>query len=268
MIPNLSLGQYYPAIAPSQQPAEIAVVMPTLLRPCIADAVRSLYAQDFAGPIQIAIGVDMAEGDAGVIAEVAQERPPHVSLLLLQLPWSTSVRHGGVHTALDGGSLRSILSFMANARYVAYLDDDNTWRADHLSKLYAAIQGKAWAYAQRMLVDMDSGRELGVDQWDSVGPNAGRFAAQGGFIDTNCLMVDKVICARALGRWSESGTGKPGLTADRNFFAAIREAAHGAVAEATVRYAIRPTNVLHTFLKQASTTPASPMMVPPLHIRQ
>lgn len=248
----LTLGQYYPATRHSQKPADIAVVMPTLMRTCIVDAIRGVYAQDFSGSIQILIGVDITEGDAGVIAKVAQERPPHVSLLLLQLPWSTSVRHGGVHTALDGGSLRSILSFMANSRYVAYLDDDNTWRSDHLSKLHAAIQGKAWAYARRMLIDMENRQELGIDQWDSVGPNAGRFAAQGGFVDTNCLMVDKVICARALGRWSESGTGKPGLTADRNFFSAIREAPHGVVAEPTVRYAIRRTNVLHTFLRDAS----------------
>lgn len=246
-----SIGTFFGDAAAIQSPTDVAVVMPTVLRPCIVDAIQAVYAQNFPGRVQILIGVDVPEGDPLLVEQVVAKRPSNVSLLLLQLPWSTSVRHGGVHTALDGGSLRSILSFMANAQYVAYLDDDNTWRSDHLSKLYAAIQGKAWAYAQRLLVDMDSGRELGVDQWDSVGPNAGRFAGQGGFVDTNCLMVDKIICARALGRWSESETGKPGLTADRNFFSAIREAPHGVVAEPTVRYAIRPTNVLHTFLREA-----------------
>jgi hypothetical protein len=249
-----SMGTYFPDHEATQQPADIAVVMPTLARPCITQAIRRVFEQDFAGRIQILIGVDIAEGDPAVIEAIAKQRPTNVSLALLQLPYSTSVRHGGVHTALDGGSLRSILSFMANAQYVAFLDDDNEWRSDHLSKLHAAIQGKAWAYSQRMLVDMETNKDLGVDQWDSVGPNAGRFAEHGGFVDTNCLMVDKIICARALGRWSESGTGKPGLTADRNFFSAIREAAHGIVDEPTVRYAIRPTNVLHTFLKQHAET--------------
>jgi hypothetical protein len=249
---QLSIGTYFPDNTQAQQPADIAVVMPTLARPCIAQAIRRVFEQDFSGRIQILIGVDIAEGDPAVIEAIAEQRPSNVSLLLLQLPYSTSVRHGGVHTALDGGSLRSILSFMTNAQYVAFLDDDNEWRPDHLSKLHKAIQGKAWAYSQRMLVDMQTDKDLGVDEWDSVGPNRGRFAAQGGFVDTNCLMVDKIVCARALGRWSESGTGKPGLTADRNFFGAIKDAPHGVVEEPTVRYAIRPTNVLHTFLKQAT----------------
>jgi hypothetical protein len=249
-----SIGTYFPDHKASEQPSDIAVVMPTLARPCITQAIRCVFEQEFSGRIQILIGVDIAEGDPAVIEAIAEHRPPNVSLVLLQLPFSTSVRHGGVHTALDGGSLRSILSFMANAQYVAFLDDDNEWRSDHLSKLHAAIQGNAWAYSQRMLVDMETDKNLGVDQWDSVGPNAGRFADQGGFVDTNCLMVDKIICARALGLWSESGTGKPGLTADRNFFSAIRKAPHGVVEEPTVRYVIRPTNVLHTFIKQHADT--------------
>lgn len=251
-VSQLSIGTYFPDATQAQQTTDIAVVMPTLARSCIAQAIRHVFQQDFRGRIQILIGVDIAEGDPAVIEAVANERPSNVSILLLQLPYSTSVRHGGVHTALDGGSLRSILSFMANAQYAAFLDDDNEWRSDHLSKLHAAIQGKAWAYSQRMLVDTQTNKDLGVDQWDSVGPDKGRFAAQGGFVDTNCLMVDKIVCARALGRWSESGTGKPGLTADRNFFSAIREAPHGRVNEPTVRYAIRPTNVLHNFLRQSA----------------
>ena len=49
-------------------------------------------------------------------------------------------------------------------------------------------------------------------------------------------------------RWSEG----PGVTSDRNFFAAIREAPHGRVDRATVRYGIRPTNVLNQFLREST----------------
>ena len=120
--------------------------------------------------------------------------------MLLQLPWSTSLRHGGVHGASDSGSLRATLSFMANSRAVAYLDDDNIMLPDHLRLLHEALQGKAWAWSQRMLVDERDDRDLAVDRWDSVGPGRGRMASQGGFVDTNCLMLDKVICAPVLGR--------------------------------------------------------------------
>lgn len=243
-----SLGEYYPDGSAAQTPVDVAVAIPTLLRPCIADALRSVYAQEGIGRIQILVGADLPAPCPDELQAALAERPANVSVLLLTLPYSTSVRHGGVHHAMDGGALRSILSFIANSRYVAYLDDDNSWSPHHLAGLRRAIEGKVWAYSLRMLIDADTGEKLAVDRWDSVGVDRGRFAAQGGFVDTNCLMIDKVLAARALGRWSEAGTGRPGLTADRNFFAAIRQAPHGRVDEATVSYGVRPTNILRKFL--------------------
>jgi hypothetical protein len=244
-VSSLSIGRYYPDDADPQAPAEVAVVMPTVLRPCIATAVESVFRQTFAGRIQLLIGVDKAGGPADHLEAALARRPARVSAIVLSLPYSTSIRHGGVHRATDGGSLRAILSFMANARYVAFLDDDNSWEPDHLSAVIEAIQGKVWAYAQRMLIDETDGRELCVDRWDSVGVGAGRFAAQGGMVDPNCLVVDKLAAARALGCWTEG----PGVTSDRKFFAAIRQAPHGRVERATVRYGIRPTNVMHGFIR-------------------
>ncbi|HKR88330.1 MAG TPA: hypothetical protein VJS38_09150 [Phenylobacterium sp.] len=244
--PSAPIGRHYPDAGDPQAPVEVAVVMPTILRPCVAVAVESVFRQNFAGRIQLLIGVDKAAEAPTHLEAALEQRPDHVSALVLALPYSTSIRHGGVHPATDGGSLRAILSFMANSRYVAYLDDDNSWEPDHLSGVVQAIQGKVWAYSLRMLIDETNGRELAVDRWDSVGPNAGRFAAQGGLVDPNCLLVDKLAAARAFGRWSEG----PGVTSDRNFFAALREAPHGRVERATVRYGIRPTNVLNTFLRE------------------
>lgn len=247
--PPESLGLSFPDAGDPQQPADVAVVMPTALRPVIARAVASIYAQDFAGRIQILIGVDRPLGPLEPLLALLAQRPQHVAALVLQLPWSTSMRHGGLHSASDGGSLRSILSYAANSRAVAYLDDDNTLLSDHLRLLHAALQGKAWAWSRRMLVDERDDRDLAVDRWDSVGPDRGRMAGQGGLVDTNCLMLDKVVCSSILGRWAESGLGRPGVTADRHLFAMLRQAPYGEVKKATVRYYIRPTNILHHFMQ-------------------
>lgn len=242
-----SLGSHFPAAGDPQTPSAVAVVMPTVLRGEILRAVESIYRQDVAGRIQILIGVDAPTPTPAKLLELVARRPPNVSIMLLQLPYSTSVRHGGVHLATDGGSLRSTLTFMANSRHVAYLDDDNAWEPDHLSGLLAAVAGKAWAYSLRMLVDEASGRELGVDRWDSVGPGRGRFADQGGFVDPNCLMIDKLLALPTLGRWSQG----PGMKSDRAFFDAIRRAAHGHVPRATTRYSVRPdNNVFEPFMAQ------------------
>ena len=241
-----SIGGYYPDAHDAQAPADVAVVIPTVLRPCIADAIGSVYRQSYSGRIQILIGVDKARGSPEHLEAVLASRPPHVSAIVLSLPFSTSLQHGGLHPAKDGGSLRSMLSFMANSRYVAYLDDDNTWEPDHLESLLEAVRGKAWAHSLRLLIDERTGAELAVDRWDSVGVNRGRFAKDGGLVDPSCLLVDKVRVSRALGRWSEG----PGWESDRAFFAAIKDAAHGRVDRATTRYGVRATNILLELMRQ------------------
>jgi hypothetical protein len=243
------IGRYFPDAARPQAQSQVAVVIPTILRPCLETALRSVYAQEGVGRVQIMIGIDRP-GDPAALYRVLEARPANVSALVLTLPYSTSARHGGPHIATDGGALRAILSFMANTRYVAYLDDDNTWFPNHLKSLLAAIEGKVWAFSRRILVDEETSRDLAVDRWDSVGANKGRLAAIGGLVDPSCLLIDKVAVARVLGRWSETADGSLADTADRHFFAAIRNADHGAVEEATVRYSIRRTNVLHKIMAE------------------
>src|SRR5690606_9284128 len=44
---------------------DCAVVIPTILRPVLARAVRSVYAQDFPGSVQVLVGIDVATGSRG-----------------------------------------------------------------------------------------------------------------------------------------------------------------------------------------------------------
>lgn len=227
--------------------------MPTLMRPIAVRALESVYAQDFKGRIQIVIGADMNPEDTGPIFEALERRPPHVSAAVLTLPYSTSERHGGVHPAYDGGALRTILTFMANARRVAYLDDDNEWTPDHLSLLSAAIEGKAWAHSLRLVMDLETDKVMGVDVWDAVGPHKGRFKASGGMVDPNCLMIDKVRCAPILWMWSDPGASLKRLEADRRISASLSKAPGGVVDKATVLYRIRRTNILFQFMRDGTT---------------
>jgi len=248
--PAIGLGQFFPDAGPAQTPADVAVVMPTLMRPSIVRAVRCVFEQQVAGRrIQLVIGSDLNGQNTEALYAALQERPPHVSAVVLTLPYSTSVRHGGVHLAIDGGALRAILSFVGNARHVAYVDDDNLWTPDHLASLFAAIEGKDWAFSQRLMVDEATGAELAVDRWDSVGPYRGRFAAEGGLVDPNCLLVRTLAATDAFAYWADPGLGRPSQRADRRFFRALKDRPYGVVPRPTVRYAVRPTNVLLTFLR-------------------
>ena len=195
---------------------DFAVVMPSILRPTLADALRSVFAQDFPGTVQTLIGVDQPCGDLAPVEAACRDRPPNHAVLLFDPGYSTSQRHGGLHPGWDGGVLRTVLSYLAASRRVAYLDDDNWWAPHHLSALAAALEGHDWAWSRRWFVDPTTRVPLAEDVWELVGPGAGVF---GGFVDPNCLALDKLACEAVL-RWWAIPTRNSGTAwdADRNVF--------------------------------------------------
>jgi hypothetical protein len=204
---------------PEQPPCDVAVVVPTILRPTLLRAVRSVYAQDLGGRIHLLIGVDIRQGSADLLDTIRAECPSHVMLTVLDLGYSTSQRHGGVYSNYYGGSLRTVLSYAANSRRVAYLDDNDWWARDHLSSLLAAIGDKAWAFSGRWLVEPETEWPICLDEWDSLGPGRGINAERfGGFCQPSTLLLDKMKCHPMLPRWSVAafadGSGEDRLVFD------------------------------------------------------
>ena len=119
-----------------------AVVLPTILRPSLLRAVKSVYAQDALGSLQLLLGIDTKVGDPGLLEQIVALKPDNWVLTICDLGYSTAVRNGGIYPAGDGGSLRTILSYAANSPFVAYLDDDNWWAPDHLSSLLQSNRGR------------------------------------------------------------------------------------------------------------------------------
>jgi hypothetical protein len=195
-----------------QTPFDVAIVMATVVRPSLAQAIRSIFAQRFAGRIQILIGIDRWEGERAVVEALLAECPSHAVVTRIDLGYSTSQRHGGLYPSFFGGALKTILSYAANSRYVTYLDDDNWYAPDHLETMLEAMKGKAWAFALRHFVEGRSGDLLCPDTWESVGPRRGVYAkSQGGFVDTNCFFIDKLACNDVFPEWAMTrfagGTG-------------------------------------------------------------
>ncbi|OIQ85588.1 hypothetical protein GALL_325620 [mine drainage metagenome] len=204
-----------------QQLADVAVVMPTVLRPTLLRAVRSVYTQRQVGRIHLLIGIDQRQGDADQLDRLLAERPAHVAVTLLDLGYSTSNRHGGYYPNTYSGSLRTILSYAANSHYVAYLDDDDWWARDHLSSLLAAVNGREWAFSYRWLVDRDTGWIICRDEWDSVGPGRGiNLEKFGGFVSPSNLLISKNCGHFIFPHWSLAGFAN-GSGEDRLIFAEL-----------------------------------------------
>jgi len=230
----------YPVNASLQHPCDVAVVMTTIVRPSIVRAVRSVYNQQFDGRIQLLIGIDCWRGERSLLKQLLDECPPHIVVTVMDLGYSTSRRNGGLYPSDYGGALKTILSYAANSRYVTYLDDDNWYAADHLSSLLAAISGKDWAFSLRYFVDRDNGELLCPDTWQSMGPSLGIYAAeQGGFVDTNCYMIDKMACYDVFTEWAMTRSGSTGGTGgDRQILQRLRSRPWGASRAHSVYYAI------------------------------
>jgi len=187
-----------------QQQFDVAVVVPTVLRPHLQRALESVYAQDLDGTIQILVGIDRALGSRALLDQLITAAPGHIHVTVIDPGYSTSLRHGGVHSCFYGGAMRTVLSFLANSRYVAYLDDDDWFAPNHLSSMLKAIQDHDWVYSLRWYGHPEQTRGICRDRWESVGPENGVYAASGGFVAPSCLMLDKTRCAMSLPLWSVS----------------------------------------------------------------
>lgn len=144
--------------------------------------------------------------------------------------------------------MRTILSYAARSRLVAYLDDDNWWAADHLSTLTRAVAGHDWAFSLRWYVDADTDTPLCVDRWESVGQSAGVFEKKyGGFVDPSCLLIDKVACESALRLWCHPLPGDTtGMSADRTVFAYLRGKRGIGTERATAYYRMGASDANHS----------------------
>jgi hypothetical protein len=225
---------------PVGEPFDIAVSMTSMLRPTLLAAVRSVFAQDFRGRVQVLIGIDRVVGSRDVLDAIRAECPSNMAITVCDPGYSTAKRNGGVASSPNGGSMPAVLSWLAHARYLAYLDDDNWWAPDHLSSLHMTIRtGVGWAYSDRWLVRASDDQPLAIDRWMSAGAGRGLFKDRiGGMVDTNCLLIDRERAGDVLWRWSHSFHPKRGDHDRQIFKALLRKEPSAATGRATVYYRI------------------------------
>lgn len=229
-----------------QAPFDVAVVVTTRRAGTLAAALRSVFAQTFAGRVQVIVGVDGPHGDRAALDRAVGEAPPTMAVTAIDPGYSTSRSQGGVHAPADGGSLRAALTLLANARRVAYLSERNRYAPEHLDSLLRAIGDRAWAHSLRWFVEAASGQVLCRDEWDSVGPGRGIYAqSEGGYAAPDTLLVDKLACAAAIPAWTQADA--EGRGEDRRFFRAIRGLPHSTTGEPSVYQPVR-FDRLHPFL--------------------
>lgn len=229
---------------------EIAVVMVTIGRESLLRAVRSVFSQDFNHPIQILIGVDTDNEKNIAIwkAILAKECPEHIDIFWLELGYSTSKRHGGIHHSFYGGSLRSALTLLADAPYVTYLDDDDWFLDSHLSTVHSALANYPhllWTHTYCYYADGNSGKLLCVDELESTGTGSGLYKEKfGGFVRLSGLTINVLKTLPFIHSLS-SALNSSGDGEDRVFFDLLKDHNHARINVATVACALDPKDNAH-----------------------
>lgn len=226
---------------------DIAIVICTVCRESLLRAIGSIYEQAYAGPIQVLIGVDIDafDNEAKLQQVIFENCPPHIQVNWVNMGYSTSQRHGGVHSCFYGGSLRTSLSFLANSQYIMYLDDDDWLGPNHCTDVLNAIQNKSWAFSYSIYADGNEGIGICTDEIESVGVGEGIYKDRfGGFVRPSGLLLDKNQLSHLLHLWSSSpypsGDGE-----DRLIFEHLRHLDHGCTSSPSVYYALDPKDGAH-----------------------
>ncbi|WP_150539285.1 glycosyltransferase family A protein [Actinobacillus vicugnae] len=237
---------------------QLAVVIITVGRSSLLRAVRSIFAQQFSGNIQILIGIDIdLSGQLPSYRQILmQECPSNINIVWLDLGYSTSKRHGGVHDCYYGGSLRSALTLLADSELVTYLDDDDWFLPQHIEKMHSVFcqhPNVYWGHTLCYYADGNSSEILCLDELESVGVGKGIFKEKfGGFVRPSGLTLNKLKTLAYLHCWSESFVQGDGE--DRILFDKLKDLYHFSLAEGTVCCALDPKDAGHAmrldFIKQ------------------
>jgi hypothetical protein len=226
-----------------------SVVIPTVCRPDLLRCVRSIFHQNYACPIQILIGVDVDKYSNLTEFKLVldTECPSHIDIFWLNLDYSTSKRHGGLHACYFGGSLRTALSFLAKYEHVMYLDDDDWLHPDHFISISKLFPENDWGFAYCMYADSNLSKGLLVDHLESVGVNKGIYKNEfGGFVRPSGMVINKLRLIHLLTIWSFSLSIK-GDGEDRIFFSELKKFKGDCTEEATVYYSMDPNDDAHSF---------------------
>jgi tetratricopeptide (TPR) repeat protein len=163
----------------------VSVITPTIGGSQLRRAINSVQSQSYA-KLEHIIVVDGPHG-AKAAKTAIPARPRH-PCHLIQLPFNTG-RDG-----FNGHRIYGAAVFLANGRYVAFLDEDNWFEPHHIALLMERIESKGleWSYALRNIVDRD-GRFLMRDNCESLGRWSPFDEPGKHLVDMNCYMLRRDI---------------------------------------------------------------------------
>lgn len=187
---------------------EVTVITPTIGRPTLARAVRSLQAclrQCPGTVLEHLVVVDGPELEPAVRAILAtvEDGDPAYRAVVLVLPY---------RTGRSAAICRAVASTLVRGTYAGFLDDDNWYGRDHLRVCLDAMRERPhlqWMHTGRFMlrpgdgIDLDSERGELVDRSESLGLlHSTAFGGPGHhMVDTSCYFLTRRACQESAPFW-------------------------------------------------------------------
>jgi len=145
--------------------------------------------------------VDGPEHEEKVEQAVAQLCVQARPVSLIRLPCATGKQRW------QGHRIYGAMSFLSNAEFVCFLDEDNWFDSDHLASLVTAIRTtrSQWAFSLRKVVDQE-GQFIAPDNCESPGNLHPTFNDRTVFlVDANCYLLRREVAVRFAPTWYGRG---------------------------------------------------------------
>lgn len=215
-----------------RRPVRVAVVTPTVGGPHLRACVASVQAQDLPNVVHYVVvdGPRFRDGVLGVLREFRGRGEVHV----VELPHN--VGSGG----WNGHRVYGAMPWLVDAKFVAFLDEDNEFDADHLRHLVREVVATRvpWGHSLRRIVDQD-GRDVCPDNCESLGGITHTVCGPGDhLVDTSCFLIDRDLAISVAGAWNVRARDPSGREPDRELTKLLLSTApaHAAVRRHSVRY--------------------------------
>jgi len=172
---------------------EVTVVTPTIGTPHLRRAIEGVQAQTYP-LVRHLVVVDGAEHRTKV--EEALPRSPRRPIDTVVLPATIGGR------GFNGHRVYAAAPALVDSRFVAFLDEDNWFDADHLEAVMGRITstGVAWGFSLRRIVD-EEGRFLMDDDCESLGPVPSWLDDSVHLVDANCYVLRRDLALATAGLW-------------------------------------------------------------------
>jgi hypothetical protein len=167
----------------------VSVITATTGNPKLQRAIESVQAQTYPR-VEHVVVIDGPSG-AESVRRMLPSGTTH-DIQVMPLPFNTGA------DGYNGHRIYAACIYLANGRYISFLDEDNWFEPHHIQSLMRLVEAKGleWAYALRNIVDAD-GRFVTQDNCESLGAWPTWNAPGSHLVDMNCYLIRRDIAIGA-----------------------------------------------------------------------